>query len=139
MSSAIHAISRALISSALKRPRPTGAHRGKHRKKKSGPPPPSRFRFPSERDVATFAAELGMDLEFDSEQRWLVDQALSSELPPLWNRLYNPTARAYYVRAPTKAEPKEIVTWVHPLVPAYSTCTLGAGGTPRRDILQKRS
>ena len=35
-----------------------------------------------------------MDLEFDSEQRWLVDQALGSELPPLWTRVFNPTAQA---------------------------------------------
>jgi hypothetical protein len=80
----------------------------------------SKFRFPTDRDVATFAQELGMDLEFDSEQQWLIDQALASELPPLWTRVYNPSGRSYYVREPTKQEPHEIVTWSHPLVPAYS-------------------
>ena len=82
----------------------------------------SKFRFPSALDVSSFALELGMDLEFDSEQRWLVDQALSSALPPLWTRAFSPAGRAYYVRAPTsKREPEEeIVTWVYPLVPAYS-------------------
>ena len=55
-----------------------------------------------------------MDLEFDSEQRWLIDQALASSLPPLWNRVFNPTGRAYYVRALTKQEPEEPITWVHP-------------------------
>ncbi len=89
-----------------------------------GDPPPKRagptFRFPVRRDVETFAAELGMDLEFDGDQQWLIDQALASALPPLWRRLFNPHGRAYYVREPTKQEPHEVVTWAHPLVPAYS-------------------
>ena len=97
----------------------------RHKLKRLGRPkrklePESRFQFPTERDVATFAQELGMDLEFDSEQQWLVDQALASELPPLWTRVFSPSGRSYYVREPTKQEPEEIVTWVHPLVPAYS-------------------
>ena len=104
----------------LKRPRPSGGGHRRGKRSASSPEARSRFHFPGPRDVETFAAELGMDLEFDSEQRWLIDQALASSLPPLWNRVFNPTGRAYYVRAPTKQEPEEIITWVHPLVPAYS-------------------
>jgi hypothetical protein len=95
--------------------------RKKHRKQRpTNVPIKSKFNFPTERDVFTFAKELGMDLEFDSEQQWLIDQALAAELPPLWTRVYNPSGRSYYVREPTKQEPHEIVTWIHPLVPAYS-------------------
>ena len=105
-------------------------HGGKGSGSRAGRPPaplsdpPKRtgpaFHFPTRRDVETFASELGMDLEFDGDQQWLIDQALASALPPLWRRLFNPQGRAYYVREPTKQEPHEVVTWAHPLVPAYS-------------------
>ena len=103
-----------------KRQKPSDRGKNKKNSAKMGASSKPRFQFPSDLDVETFAAELGMDLEFDSDQRWLIDQALESSLPPLWTRFFNPSGRSYYVRQPTKQDSKEVVTWVHPLVPAYS-------------------
>ena len=77
------------------------------------------LKFPVDSDFQTFAKELGMDLEFDAKHFWLIEQALASALPPVWTRIFDPSTRSYYVRRATKSDPDELVTWTHPLVPAY--------------------
>ena len=116
----VEAAMAALMGESNKKKKRSSKNRLKRPRQKAKQPLPSKFLFPAKRDITTFAKELGMDLEFDSEHQWLIDQALAAELPPLWSRIFNPSGRSYYVREPTKQEPSEIVTWVHPLVPAYS-------------------
>ena len=116
----VEAAMASLLGNSTKKKKKKKKHHHKRQRPKPPPTPKLKFTFPTERDVATFAQELGMDLEFDSEQQWLIDQALASELPPLWTRIFNPSGRSYYVREPTKQEPHEIITWIHPLMPAYS-------------------
>ena len=91
----VEAAMASLLGNSTKKKKKKKKHHHKRQRPKPPPTPKLKFTFPTERDVATFAQELGMDLEFDSEQQWLIDQALASELPPLWTRIFNPSGRSY--------------------------------------------
>ena len=73
--------------------------------------PPS-FEFPSATDVSSFAKAIGLDLIYDSQFKWLVEQALGSPLPEGCKPFINPDGRVFFVQGGN-------ATWIHPLVEPY--------------------
>ena len=60
-----------------------------------------------------------MDIQFDTDNLWLLDQALSTELPGEYKMFVNPDDEAYYVKFDLNKGTELEVTWDHPLAPAY--------------------
>ena len=65
-----------------------------------------------------FAKAIGMDLQFDTENVWLLNQALTTELPGEYKMFVNPDDKAYYVKF-DENDVELSVSFEHPLVPAY--------------------
>ena len=60
-----------------------------------------------------------MDIQFDTDNLWLLDQALSTELPGEYKMFVNPDDEAYYVKFDLNKGTEVEVTWDHPLALAY--------------------
>ena len=73
---------------------------------------PSSFDFPAGTDVSKFAKAIGLDLIYDSQFKWLIDQALSSPLPEDYRVYINPEGKAFFVRGSE-------TSWEHPLIEPY--------------------
>ena len=99
--------------------------RGRKKKRRRPPitprnsPTKKRFHHPNRKDEEKFAKLLGMDIQFDTDNLWLLDQALSTELPGEYKMFVNPDDEAYYVKFDLNKGTEVEVTWDHPLVPAY--------------------
>jgi hypothetical protein len=82
-------------------------------------PPRKRFHHPNKEDEAKFAKAIGMDVQFDTENLWLLTQALTSELPGEYKMFVNPDDQAYYVKFDETGTKEKSVEFEHPLIPAY--------------------
>ena len=99
---------------------------GKERKKRRRPPitprnspTKKRFHHPNRKDEEKFAKLLGMDIQFDTDNVWLLTQALTTELPGEYKMFVNPDDEAYYVKFDLNTGQEVEVTYDHPLAPAY--------------------
>ena len=70
------------------------------------------FEFPLENDYEVFAKAIGLNLTFDAQHKWIVDQALTSELPKGYNPIINPEGKVYFQKGNT-------VSFQHPLINSY--------------------
>jgi hypothetical protein len=86
---------------------------------RNSPPKKKRFHHPNRKDEEKFAKLLGMDIQFDTENVWLLTQALTTELPGEYKMFVNPEDEAYYVKFDSNTGEELEASWDHPLVPAY--------------------
>ena len=81
---------------------------------------------PNEEDAKLFAKAIGLDMVYDKQHIWLVNQALNDQLPDGWHLFVNPDDRAFYIGP---RESAAVVTSVKDEFAAQTLADIGRNAT----------